>query len=223
MIEIESLTFKDKCFCFTGTMTELERKDAEKEVKARNGLTAIRLTQEVDYLVIGSKPSPSWKFGDYGNKINDAIALRNKFKRPLIIHEVDFVDALSLNFPLVVVGDKTKFFEVRYICIDFREDIENLKFCFNIMAEKTGSLFVEESYNYNEFFLFHNNEEQYDGSVTKYELRLISKHLLEADLTEQKSVLDELLSGIVSDPDKIFMHEIIEGTSKFNRFSKYFV
>jgi stress-induced morphogen len=222
MIDIESLTFKDKCFCFTGTMSELERKDAEKEVKARNGLTASKLNQEVDYLVIGSKPSPSWKFGEYGNKINEAITLRNKFNRPLIIHEVDFVDALSLNFPSTIVGEKTKYFEVRYICLDFREDITNLKHCFNTIAEKTSSLFVQDSYSYNEFFLFHNNVEQYEGDVTKYELRLISKHFHDADLTQQKDIISELLSKVVSEPNRIFMHEIIEGTSKFNRFSKIF-
>ncbi len=88
------IVFRDKSFCFTGTLAELKRSDAEKEVRSREGLTSDIVNEHLDFLVIGSIPSPNWKFGDYGSKINKAKGLSKKGKLK-IIPESLFMTALA--------------------------------------------------------------------------------------------------------------------------------
>ena len=49
----------------SGKMVELKRTQEEKEVRMRGGNSIDSITPQLDYLVIGSIPSPSWKNGDY--------------------------------------------------------------------------------------------------------------------------------------------------------------
>src|ERR1700739_1268954 len=94
------IDFQGKSFCFTGSLLDISRSMAENEVKLRNGYISERVTSQLDYLIVGTTPNPQWKYGKYGNKIQTAINLRNKVQKPFIIQECDFIDALSLNFPI---------------------------------------------------------------------------------------------------------------------------
>ena len=52
-----------RCFSFTGGMASLKRAAAEREVRARGGQTADRVSQQLDYLVFGDAPATGWKHG----------------------------------------------------------------------------------------------------------------------------------------------------------------
>ena len=47
----------------------------------------------------GSLGSPDWKHGDFGRKIEHAINLKKKTKKPNIVSESDFMDALGQYAP----------------------------------------------------------------------------------------------------------------------------
>jgi hypothetical protein len=95
-----SPTFDGKLFCFTGTLLQLKRTQAERETRARGGLTVNDVNDRLDFLVVGSKASPGWKYGKYGTKIATAreIAPRND-GRPQLVSEPDFMDALASIAP----------------------------------------------------------------------------------------------------------------------------
>jgi len=88
--------FEGKVFCFTGTLLQLKRTQAERETRERGGLTVNDVNDRLDFLVVGSKASPAWKYGNYGTKIADAreIARRNN-GRPRLTSESTFMDALA--------------------------------------------------------------------------------------------------------------------------------
>lgn len=89
------MDFEDKTFCFTGTMLQLKRTNAEREVRKRKGLSQKIVNKELDYLVVGSKASPKWKYGDYGNKINKAVQLCDQGAEIKIISEDKFLNGLE--------------------------------------------------------------------------------------------------------------------------------
>lgn len=105
MNEITNFIFTNKTFCFTGKLAELKRTQAEREVRSRSGLTIDSITPQLDYLVIGSIPSPAWKYGDFGSKIDHARELKIVQKnKPVFVPESYFMEALS-NFPVVENGE----------------------------------------------------------------------------------------------------------------------
>ena len=90
------LIFKNKSFCFTGKLAELKRTQAERETRARGGIVINIVNENLDYLIIGSIPSPGWKYGDFGTKIQKAKELYGiNGKRPLLIPESDFIESLA--------------------------------------------------------------------------------------------------------------------------------
>ena len=94
------ISFLDKSFCFTGKMSEIKRKDAEQEVRARGGLTHKNVGPTLDYLVVGDVPSPSWLHGKFGRKIKKALDYKKMGKRkPRIVSESDFLSDLALTPP----------------------------------------------------------------------------------------------------------------------------
>ena len=94
------VTFLDKSFCFTGKMSELLRKDAEREVRARGGLTQSSVNKDLDYLVVGDIPNPTWAYGDYGSKIAKAMDFKAQGKRkPRTVSESDFLEDLASTSP----------------------------------------------------------------------------------------------------------------------------
>ena len=93
------VVFANKAFCFTGGLKDLKRTAAEREVRARRGLTQSRINPRLDYLVVGSKGSPGWKHGTYGRKIEEARELRENNGRPTILSEPAFLAALAATPP----------------------------------------------------------------------------------------------------------------------------
>jgi len=95
------LPFESKSFCFTGKLAELKRTQAEREARARGGLTSKVVNENLDYLVVGSIPATGWKHGSYGRKIEKArdIAPRNH-GRPKLVPESIFMEGLAQVAPM---------------------------------------------------------------------------------------------------------------------------
>lgn len=94
------VSFLDRSFCFTGKLADLKRTQAQRETRARGGMSTEAVNKNLDYLVIGSIPADGWKFGTYGNKIAKAIAMRDAdFPGPTFLSESEFMDALALCPP----------------------------------------------------------------------------------------------------------------------------
>lgn len=91
--------FNGKAFCFTGSMSSMKRAEAEQSVRARGGMTSNHVNAQLDYLVIGSIPSPQWKFGKYGSKIAAATELRSQGRGPQVISEDEYLTALAETPP----------------------------------------------------------------------------------------------------------------------------
>lgn len=65
-------------FCFTGEFFFGLRKACEEAVAKRGGRSVGRVTSSLDYLVVGSRPTPDWKHGSFGLKIERAAALQKR-------------------------------------------------------------------------------------------------------------------------------------------------
>lgn len=96
----QPVTFEGRSFCFTGKLADLKRAEAERETRARNGLTQDVVNAELHYLVVGSIPATGWKFGNYGNKIAKAMEIvENGAEHPILVGESSFMDALAIHPP----------------------------------------------------------------------------------------------------------------------------
>ena len=83
------VSFADCSFIFTGKFGYGSRKECQSAVTERGGSAPSRksVSREIDYLVIGTGGSKSWKRGSYGNKIEAAIISRREHGAPAIISE----------------------------------------------------------------------------------------------------------------------------------------
>ena len=68
--------FKDKTFILTGIFTIGERNKVAKMILERGGMTAKRVTCNVDYVVLGEVASSAYSHGNYGTKLDEAIELK---------------------------------------------------------------------------------------------------------------------------------------------------
>lgn len=81
--------FDKRVFVFTGKFEYGSRKQCQEAVVQRGGLApdTKSVSHDVDYLVIGTKGSPSWSRGSYGDKIEAAIMARRDHGSPSIVSE----------------------------------------------------------------------------------------------------------------------------------------
>ena len=84
-------------FCFTGAFDYGSRSCCREEVVSRGGSFTDGVTSETDVLVIGSKASPAWPHGNYGSKIEAAMACRMRGGKPTIIPEAYWRELLQQN------------------------------------------------------------------------------------------------------------------------------
>ncbi len=87
-------------FCFTGTFDLADRKTLSLAVESIGGYVSKSMTKKVNVLVVGMGGSDAWKFGDYGDKIQDALNLKAKGHNIIIIseeHWIEFVPS-SIDF-----------------------------------------------------------------------------------------------------------------------------
>lgn len=170
------IDFKDRYFCFTGKLKDVERSEAHAEVKYREGFIAKDMNGFVDYLVVGDIPNPSWKFGSFGTKMNKAINLRKATGKPLIIREETFLEHLSEIIPL---SSEIKSFKIIQIKAHFFTQTNQDAFLgtyrafINKFATKYGYNIIETAYPTTVYAnVFDNHTSHYDDDkfYTQYSL-----------------------------------------------------
>ncbi len=90
-----SITFLNSQFVFTGESSRADRSALEDLVIQRGGTPWPRVTADTSYLIVCDYGSPFWAFACYGRKVEQAYNLRKKGHGVLIVHELDFWDALA--------------------------------------------------------------------------------------------------------------------------------
>lgn len=84
---IEAIVHIDSCFCFTGKFVSGPRKSIEDSAKDKGATTKKDVSQNVDYLVVGTLASRDWRFSSHGRKIEKAFKLKEKGSTINIITE----------------------------------------------------------------------------------------------------------------------------------------
>ena len=79
------LTYPERRYLFTGTFTFGTRVECEKAAAEAGSMVVKAVTQKLDFLVVGSYATPSWKHGHWGNKIEKALTYRDVRGVPLAI------------------------------------------------------------------------------------------------------------------------------------------
>lgn len=84
-----AIVFQDMIFMFTGKFAHGSREQCQADTIARGGKCPKQksVSQNIDYLVIGTDGSSRWKRGAYGNKIEQAILARRDYGTPAIVSE----------------------------------------------------------------------------------------------------------------------------------------
>jgi NAD-dependent DNA ligase len=88
-----TVSIASKTFCFTGQFLFGTRKSCETAVATRGGAMS-SVKRSLDYLVVGDLSSKDWKFSSFGNKIQEAVALRDQGLPLKIVSESQWVSAL---------------------------------------------------------------------------------------------------------------------------------
>ena len=92
---LPEIPIQGKSFCFTGAFDYGSRSCCREAVVSRSGSFTDGVTSETDVLVIGSKASPAWSHGNYGSKIEAAMACRMRGGKPTIIPEAYWRELLQ--------------------------------------------------------------------------------------------------------------------------------
>jgi len=100
-----ALNFAGHIFVFTGKFA-VPRTECAAVVERHGGSFSPRVTRKARYLVVGSAPSPTWKYGAWGTKVERAMRYRNERDVNLaIISEMHFnTSANWLNKGLPIVA-----------------------------------------------------------------------------------------------------------------------
>lgn len=86
------IQFRNRVFCFTGKSKRASRSQLADLIDAKGGTFKDNVVSDTDYLIVGADGNPCWAYACYGRKIEQAIALRKKGHRVLLVHEFDFWD-----------------------------------------------------------------------------------------------------------------------------------
>jgi BRCA1 C Terminus (BRCT) domain len=84
------IEFEDKLFCFTGASNKTTRDGFNNIITSLKGQFRNNISSKTDYLIIGGAGNPCWAYSCYGRKVEQALTLRKKGKKVIIIHENDF-------------------------------------------------------------------------------------------------------------------------------------
>ena len=178
------LYFENKSFCFTGKLAELKRTQAEREVRARDGLTQKVVNMELDYLILGSIASTGWKHGNYGNKIVKAQQMIEDGSKLKIISEKDFMRSLESVDPVGSgdIDEKLLICRFKALFVNGDIDISALEEYLELLADSqklhvTAS--IEEPFIYQDLYDEYSNEDL--ENLLLFQCRIV-KHLgLEED------------------------------------------
>lgn len=90
------VVFDGRIFLFTGTFAFGDRATCQRAVVERGGSVKKSITRSVDYLVIGTYVTPTWKHESFGLKIEKAMEYRDLYGgRPHIVSEALWAEKLG--------------------------------------------------------------------------------------------------------------------------------
>lgn len=72
------LAFESRLFCFTGKFLSATRRECEDVTLSLGGQCSPRVTQHLNYLVIGTAGSRDWAHTSFGRKIEQAVELKRE-------------------------------------------------------------------------------------------------------------------------------------------------
>jgi hypothetical protein len=90
------IVFDGKSFCITGKFDGFARSDLERCVKDRGGTFTPNVSEETDYLVIGSKGTRCCSFSCCTRVVEKALGLRDQGASLQFIRESDFIESIGL-------------------------------------------------------------------------------------------------------------------------------
>lgn len=85
--DIANLDHESSAFCFTGTFVTGTREIVQNTAKNKGAIIKKNVTQDLDYLVIGTLASRDWRFSSHGRKIEKALSLKESGHPITIITE----------------------------------------------------------------------------------------------------------------------------------------
>jgi hypothetical protein len=92
-----AIAFDGRVFCFTGKSEKATRRELVAAVEQRSGSFSTAVIPGLHYLVIGAGGNPAWAFACYGRKVERAMTLRKQGRPIVLVHELDFWDAVADN------------------------------------------------------------------------------------------------------------------------------
>ncbi|MDX9724066.1 MAG: NAD-dependent DNA ligase LigA [Myxococcota bacterium] len=92
---VEGGSLSGKLFLFTGTLSSMPRKDAQKRVQALGGSTPDNVVEELDFLVLGDEDMARFQGGWRSSKLKKAEKLIAKGSKLRIIAESEFLVMLE--------------------------------------------------------------------------------------------------------------------------------
>lgn len=96
-----ALLAADRSFCFTGTFAYGKRDKCVVAVEERGGIFSPRITQQLDYLVVGEIGSDAWVTSSYGRKIEKAMNYRADGQGIVIVRESHWLHQLGIEPPAI--------------------------------------------------------------------------------------------------------------------------
>jgi NAD-dependent DNA ligase len=98
-IPVPEVQFANRTFCFTGKFQSGSRPWCVSQIIARGGIAASKLTQNVNYLIVGELNSGSWANDKHGRKIGKAIKYRDAGAKIAILSEQNWFEQLKQAKP----------------------------------------------------------------------------------------------------------------------------
>lgn len=92
--EHPEVSFRGRIFVFTGKFAFGPRKKCEEVTAMAGGVCRPRVTNNTDYLVIGTFASRDWIEASYGTKIESAVEKRDQGRSVTVINEDCWAEAL---------------------------------------------------------------------------------------------------------------------------------
>lgn len=98
-IPVPEIQFANRTFCFTGKFQSGSRPWCVSQIIARGGIAASKLTQNVNYLIVGELNSGSWIHAKHGRKIGKAVKYRESGSKIAILSEQHWFEQLKQSHP----------------------------------------------------------------------------------------------------------------------------
>ena len=92
--QVSEIDFEGRTFCFTGSFLYGTRPACHKATEKAGGIPAPRITQKLDYLVIGTMSTRSWANTSFGRKIERAVEIQESGCPLVIIDEQTWIEKL---------------------------------------------------------------------------------------------------------------------------------